>query len=138
MGGPVRSGQSWEVVNRVLVRQFLGRSTAVLLLLVCAIGFLRHDVRPILGALVGGGWMIANCLTLAWMGGQALRPGQRHAQRFLVGLLAVVCGLVACMMWLVLAWRPSLAGLSAGLALPLLLLLFQLRQLNRTLQSHAR
>lgn len=87
---------------------------------------------------MGGGWVIANCAILAWMGSKALRPGQRHASPRLLGLLTALIVSLAFMMGLILMWRPSLGGLSIGLSLPLGCFLFQLWQLKRALHSHAR
>ena len=138
MGGPSRSEQGWETVNRLLVRQFTRASAGLLAGVALALWILSRDVRLLLGVLIGGGWMVANCAALAWAGGKALRPSRRHGLRPFIWLLLVLVGSLALMAWLVMRWHPSLAGVSVGLLPPLLLFLFQLRQLNFTIQSHAR
>ena len=138
MDRPARPEQPWETLNRLLLRQFAAGSTGALLVLVLVLWFLRHDRRLLLGALIGGAWVIVNGAVLAWLGAKALRSGRQDVPRFLLGLIAVMVGSLAVMAWLVMTGRSSLAGISVGLPPPLLVFLLQLHQLKLALEPHAR
>ena len=125
-------------MNRLLLRQFIGRSSGATCLLLIAIWFLKPGPKVIFGALVGGGWMVSNGAALAWMGSKALQHSQHHPERYVAGFLMVVLGSLALGAWLVAVLRPSLPGLSMGCAVPLALFIFQLRQLKLTFHPDAR
>jgi hypothetical protein len=134
-----RSDSDWQTVNALLLRQFLARSLAALLLIGPLLVLAAPDLRLAFGALIGGGWMAANCLALTWMGARALQHGQGRASgRYVLGFIAALLGLLALGGWLVFILRPMRAGLTVGFSIPLAVFLLQLRRLKLTLRPHAR
>ena len=126
-------------MNALLLRQFIARSLAALLLIGLLLVLAAPDLRLASGALIGGGWMAANCFALTWLGARALQHGQGRASgRYVLGFIAALLGLLALGGWLALALRPMRAGLTVGLPVPLAVFLLQLRRLKLTLRPHAR
>jgi hypothetical protein len=126
-------------VNALLLRQFLARSLAALLLIGLPLVLAAPDLRLASGTLIGGSWMAANCLALTWMGAKALQHSQgRSPGRYVLGFIAALLGLLALGGWLALVLQPMRAGLTIGFSIPLAVFLLQLRRLKLTLRPHAR
>ena len=126
-------------MNTLLLRQFLTRSFAALLLIGLPLVLAAPDLRLASGALIGGSWMAANCLALTWIGARALQHSQGRASgRYVLGFLAALLGLLGLGGWLALVLRPMRAGLTIGFSIPLAVFLLQLRRLKLTLRPHAR
>lgn len=138
MDRPVGPERDWKIVNRLLVRHFAGWSAAFVMASAAALLMVQPKPAVAVGALVGGGWMFVNGLTIAWMGARALRLNHRHPARHLAGFLAAVMGSLLLGVGVVMFYRPSLAGLTIGFSIPLAVFLFELRQLRLALQSNAR
>ena len=125
-------------MNTLLLRPFLSRSVAALLLAGLPLLLAAPDRRLASGALIGGGWMVVNCLVLVWTGAKVLQRRQgRSSGRYVLGFLAALLGLLALGGWLALVLRTMRTGLLVGLSIPLAVFLLQLRRLKRMLQSHA-
>ena len=126
-------------MNALLLRQFLARSLAALLLIGLPLVLAAPDLRLASGVLIGGGWMVGNCLALTWMGARALQHSQgRPSGRYVLGFLAALLGLLGLGGWLALVLRPMRTGLTVGLSIPLAVFLLQLHCLTLTLRPHAR
>ena len=126
-------------MNALLLRQFLARSLAALLLIGLPLVLAAPDLRLASGVLIGGGWMAVNCLALTWMGARALQHSQgRPSGRYVLGFIAALLGLLALGGWLALVLRPMRAGLTIGFSIPLAVFLLQLHCLKLTLRPHAR
>ena len=138
MGRQSRTEADWKIVNQVLLRAFVGWSVAALLSVGLVLLIAHRDLRVLFGALTAGGWMVANCVGMTWMGSRALRQPHQHPARSLAGFLATVVALLALGAWLVLACRPAPLGLTVGFSIPLAIFFFHLRQLKLTLDAHAR
>jgi len=137
MDRPPREAQDWKIVNQVLMRQFKVRSGVLLVGLALAL-FLTHRNRwLIVDALVGGAWMIVNCVAMVWMGRKALRHYQTRAQRYVLGFIALLLALLVLGGWFVVVRRPSLLWLTVGLTIPLVVFVYQLVRLRFRLGSHA-
>ena len=126
-------------MNALLLRQFLARSLAALLLIGLPFVLAAPDLRLASGVLIGGGWMAVNCLALSWIGAKALQHNQGRASgRYVLGFIAALLGLLGLGGWLALVLQPMRAGLTVGLSVPLAVFLLQLRRLKLTLRPHAR
>ena len=134
-GGPE---QDWELVNIILLRQFAKRSMAALLLLALGLLVLIHQRRAIIGALVGGGWMVANCAAMVWTGANALKHHGAQRGPYVLGLTAAILGSLALGGWLAIAFQPVLPWLTVGVSIPLAVFFFQVRSLQLKLSSDAR
>lgn len=138
MDRQARSEQAWGLVNTVLLRHFMIRSLAPLLLLVLGLLVAIPTRRVAVGALVGGGWMVANCLAMVWMGANALKHSDARRSRYVLGFLAGILGFLAFGGWLAAAFQPVLHGFAVGVSIPLAVFVFQLRCLKLKLGSDAR
>lgn len=114
------------------------RSLAPLLLLVLGLLVAIPTRRVAVGALVGGGWMVANCVAMVWMGVNALKHSDARRSRYVLGFLAGILGSLALGGWLAAAFQPVLPGFAVGVSIPLAVFLFQLRCLKLKLGSDAR
>ena len=133
------SRSDWQIENALLLRQFVGRSLMALLIVGLPLLLSVPGRRLASGLLSGGGWMVANCLAMVWMGVQALRHSHvRSAGLRLFGCIAVLLGSLALGGWLALVLQPVRVGFAVGLSIPLAIFLLQMRHLQLTLHSHAR
>src|SRR3989338_5085087 len=130
MDRQARSEHAWELVNAVLLRHFIIRSLASLLLLVLGLLLATPQRRIAVGALVGGGWMVANCVAMVWMGANALKHSDARRNRYVFGFIAGILGSLAFGGWLVAAFQPVLPWFTVGVSAPLAVFLFQLRCLK--------
>lgn len=138
MDRQARSEYAWGLVNTVLLRHFMIRSLASLLMLVVGLLFAIPNRRVAIGALVGGGWMAANCVAMVWMGANALRHSDARRNRYVLGFLAAFLGSLALGGWLAAAFQPVLPWFAVGVSIALAVFLFQLRCLKLKLGSDAR
>ena len=113
-GGPEHG---WELVNIILLRQFARRSIAALLILALGLLVAIHERRVIVGALVGGGWMVANCAAIVWTGANALKHNSAQRSPHVLGLITAILGSLALGGWLAIAFQPVLPWLTVGFSI---------------------
>ena len=138
MGQTLRAQPDWKVARALLVSQFLGRGIAALLAVALGVRALTQNRVPAASLLAGGGWMIANCVAMTWMGVKALEHSQAHAERYALGFSVVVVGSLVTGGWLFWIFRPSPFWLAVGLTVALGLFIYQLVQLKLRVGAHAR
>ena len=110
MDRTLRAQQDWKIARTMLVGQFLVRGTAALLVLVLGALALRQNHVAAMSLLAGGGWMMANCIAMAWMGVKALQHSQAHPERYALGFSVAVLGSLACGGWLFWSTTPHRFG----------------------------
>ncbi|MBI3323671.1 MAG: hypothetical protein HYZ92_00130 [Candidatus Omnitrophica bacterium] len=129
--------QDWKIVKAVLLRQFPLRGLVVLALLVGALWRSAGGARLGWGAMLGGGWMLANCAALAWVGIRALSEATPQPERHILVLFATMLGSLAVGGVVAVVVRPSLLGLSLGLSAVLGIFVWSLSKVkSRISASH--
>ena len=138
MDRPLRSQAAQQLVRRVLLRQFLLRSAVGLALAGLCAWVARLGDRVLVSLAISGGWMLANCAAMVWVG---LTLVTRHATSptgAVVGLMATILGSLALGSWVIVASHPSLVGVAAGFLVPVVIFLYQGRRLTLDVGPDAR
>ena len=138
MAGHTRAEQNWEIVRFLLLRQFMWRSLAGLGVLAVALCCFGREGRVVLGALVGGGWMVVNCAAMSWLASAGLRSQTDRAGRYILGLMATIIGMLFIGGWIVVTFRLSLLGVTLGFSTALAVFIVQLWRLKVRVETHAR
>lgn len=138
MDQTLRSQQDWKIARTILINQFLVRGIAALLALVLGVWALTQNGMAAMSLLAGGGWMIANCVAMTWMGVKALEHSQAHPERYAFGFSVAVVGSLACGGWIFWVVRPSPLWLAVGLTTALGVFIYQLVQLKSRVGADAR
>ena len=129
--------QDWQVVKAVLLRQFPVQASGLLAASCVTLWLAPRGPSLATGALIGGGWMVANCAALAWVGIRALKKGATRPARYAVGLLATMLGSLAAGALVAMLARPSLLGLVIGFSLVLVMFVLSLCKVKaKTHVSH--
>ena len=123
-------------MNRILVGQFTWRSLIGCLLVAGGLS-VSGNLRMVGSALLGGGWMLANCATLTGVSVSVLRSRQAYAWRAVTMFLGAIFGMFAVGWGLVAVLRPPVLGLTAGLFVVLGVFVYQLRQLALRIRADA-
>lgn len=138
MDRPDRAEHTWQLVNLVLLRQFRVRSLAALVGWGFLVSVATRNHQVVVAVLMGGGWMVMNCLAVVWVGSKVFQTSRSHAERYVLGFVATVLGLFVLAGWFIVVHRPSLLWLTIGLTTPLVIFLYQLMRLRRRIDSDAR
>ncbi len=138
MDRSARSQADHTLLKRLLLRQFVVRSIVGLAITSLSVGLARVGGRVLVSLAISGIWMMVNCAAMGWVGHTILTHHIANPPRAVAGFLAIILGSLALGSWVIATSQPSLVGLAVGVVIPMGIFLYQLRQLNISVNAHAR